>query len=140
MADKWRTKALDQYRRAMWWWGGPKEAWLECPHYAICGLEGITAAAYEFPQIRRAYRRLGRNAFRAAGGDGRCPRCRIKLVSRILEGVPVKACPGCRQTPVAVQKYRAGEKTRLAGRMTGPWSAGPGGNSIEQDLRRLSGA
>ena len=50
MAEAWREKALTQYEREMWAWGGPEaeEAWMECPHYALCSLEGITAAAYAY--------------------------------------------------------------------------------------------
>ncbi|MBU4253159.1 MAG: M48 family metalloprotease [Acidobacteria bacterium] len=57
--------------------------------------DGIRAAAHEFPEIRTAYRRMGRNKARAAGGSGRCPSCRAGLREKYYEGVPLKACLKC---------------------------------------------
>ncbi|MCJ7681537.1 MAG: zinc metalloprotease HtpX, partial [Candidatus Aminicenantes bacterium] len=57
--------------------------------------DGIRAAAYEFPEIRTAYSRMGRNKTRAAGGAGRCPSCRAGLKERYYEGVLLKACQKC---------------------------------------------
>jgi len=57
--------------------------------------DGVTAAAGEFPEVRAAYRKMGMNKKRAAGGSGRCPVCRTGLHGSFYEGVAVKTCGTC---------------------------------------------
>jgi Zn-dependent protease with chaperone function/Zn-finger nucleic acid-binding protein len=57
--------------------------------------EGITARAWDFPQVREGLRRIRQG--RAANPErlNRCPRCKIPLSEVFYEGVPVKACRTC---------------------------------------------
>jgi len=59
-------------------------------------IEGVTARAWDFPQVREGLRRIRRGRPLDVENLNLCPRCRIPLADGFYEGVPVKACRKCR--------------------------------------------
>jgi Zn-dependent protease with chaperone function/Zn-finger nucleic acid-binding protein len=57
--------------------------------------EGITARAWDFPQVREGLRRIRQGRPVATASLGLCPRCRVPLGDGFYEGVEVKTCRRC---------------------------------------------
>ncbi len=57
--------------------------------------ERVEASASEFPQIRKATQRWGKQKKQKGFRQNDCPRCHIPLRDNFYEGVPLKICPEC---------------------------------------------
>lgn len=83
-------------------WQGPfaLEELIFLPHFTpmrwIKNLqEDVEATAKEFPQIRNAFRNIGKKKPINPARQNRCPRCRVALIESFYEGIPAKICPSC---------------------------------------------
>ncbi|MBM3293871.1 MAG: hypothetical protein FJY82_05020 [Candidatus Aminicenantes bacterium] len=57
--------------------------------------EGVSAKAWDFPQVREGLRRIRQGRPANPDGLGLCPRCRTALAGSFYEGVPVMTCRSC---------------------------------------------
>jgi len=83
-------------------WQGPfaLEELIFLPHFTPVRLiknlqEDVEATAKEFPQIRNAFRNIGKKKPINPARQNRCPRCRAALIESFYEGIPAKICPAC---------------------------------------------